>query len=61
MTAALVQVCSDPRLNHELVRYQVREKLDRLHLRAERIFILNEVGANIGSNLRNILELLVKR
>ena len=61
MTAALVQICSDPRLNHEVIRAQVAQKLERLGLRADRVFILNEIGGNIGSNLRNTLELLVRR
>ena len=61
MTAALVQVCTDPRLNHELVRAQVHEKLTRLALNAERVFVLNEIGGNLGSNLRNTLSLLQRR
>jgi hypothetical protein len=61
VTAALVQVCTDPRLNHELIRAQTIEKLTRLGLDAERVFILNEIGGNLGSNLRNTLSLLQRR
>lgn len=60
MAAALVQVCVDPRLNHELVRLQVRQRLERTGLRADRIFILNEVGGNVGANFRRTAELLTR-
>jgi hypothetical protein len=60
MAAALVQVCVDPRLNHELIRLQVRLRLARSGLRAERIFILNEVGGNLGANFRSTAELLAR-
>lgn len=61
MAAALVQVCVDPRLNHELLRIQVRQKLDSMRLNADRIFILNEIGGNVGANFRNTVELLVRQ
>src|SRR5687767_3241543 len=60
MAAALVQVCIDPRLNHELIRLQVRQKLERSGLRAERIFLLNEVGGNLGANFRSTARLLAR-
>lgn len=59
--AVLVQLCVDPRLNHELLRSQVRQKLGRLRLSAERIFLLGEVGGNIGANFQNTLDLLKQR
>ncbi len=61
MAAVLVQVCVDHRLNHELLRIQVRQRLQRLGLSADRIYILNEVGGNLGSNFVNTVDLLVKR
>ena len=39
MAAALIGVCVDPRLNHEIIRLQVRQRLERSGLRAERIYI----------------------
>ena len=59
MAAALIEICVDPRLNHELIRLQVRQRLDRNGIRAERIYILNEVGGNFGANFRNTAQLLV--
>jgi hypothetical protein len=58
MTAAIVQLCSDPRLNHEVIRPQIAARLERLQLRAERIFLLNDVGGNVGDNTRNTIDLL---
>jgi hypothetical protein len=58
LAAAIVEVCVDPRLNHELVRIQVRQKLARLGLSADRIYVLNENGDTLGSNFRNTLKLL---
>ena len=60
MAAALVQVCVDPHLNHELIRLQVRQRLERSGLRADRIFLLNEVGGNLGANFRNTAQLLAR-
>lgn len=61
MAAALVQVCVDYRLNHELLRVQVRQRLQRSGLSADRIYVLNEVGGNLGTNFRNTLSLLTKK
>ncbi|GEM_PF-3222947 len=58
MAAAIALVCVDPRLNHELLRIQVRQRLDRLRLRADRIFILNDVGGNVGTNFRSTVAML---
>jgi hypothetical protein len=60
MAVALVQVCVDPRLNHEIIRIQVRQRLERSGLRADRIYILNEQGANLGVNFRNSAQLLIR-
>ena len=61
MSAAIVQICTDPRLSHEVIRVQVNERLDRRGLRADRVFILNDVGGNVGSNTSNTLDLLQRR
>lgn len=61
MAAMLVQVCVDPRLNHELLRIQMRQKLDRLRLAADRIYIVNDIGGNVGANFQNTVNLLNKR
>jgi hypothetical protein len=58
VAAAIVEVCVDPRLNHELVRIQVAQRLARLGLRTDRIYILNENGDSLGSNFRNTVKLL---
>jgi hypothetical protein len=60
MAAALVAVCVDPRINHEVISIQVRQRLERSGLRAERIYILNDVGGNPGSNFRNTIQLLYR-
>jgi hypothetical protein len=61
VAAAIVEVCVDPRLNHELLRIQVAQKLARLGLRADRIYVLNENGDSLGSNFRNTVRLLGMR
>ena len=61
MPAAIVQVCVDPRLNHELLRIQVRQKLHTLHLSADRIFIVNDVAGNVGATFQNTVDFLVGR
>ena len=61
MAAVLVQVCVDNRLNHELLRVQVRQKLGSLGRSADRIYILNEVGGNVGENFLNTIKLLKAR
>lgn len=58
MAAALVEVCVDPRINHEVIRIQVRQRLERSGIRAERIYILNDVGGNPGSNFPNTIQLV---
>jgi hypothetical protein len=60
MAAALVVVCVDPRLNHEIIRLQVRQRMGRSGLRAERIYLLGDVGGNLGSGFRQTAELLTR-
>lgn len=61
MQVALVQVCVDERLNHELLRIQVKHKLAELYLKAPRILIVNELGGNLGKNFVNTVRLLVSQ
>ena len=61
MAAALVQVCVDPRLNHDLIRIQVRQRLQAMGLSANRIYILNEVGGNLGANFGTTVDLLASQ
>ena len=58
MTVAIVNVCIDPRLDHESIRGQARVRLERLGLRADRVFVTNEPGGNAGSALRGAIELV---
>ena len=59
MPAALIQVCVDNRLNHELLRIQVKQRLAAAYIQADRIFILNELGGNLGQNFSNTARMLV--
>ena len=59
--AAVVNICVDPRLNHEVIRAQVAQKLERLGVVEQRIFITNDVGGNIGSAFRNTVTMLKER
>lgn len=61
MPSSVVQVCIDYRLNHERIRAQVQELLDRMGIDADKIFVINEVAANTGSNFRNTLGVLAPR
>ena len=58
--AAIINVCVDPRLDHEVIRAQVRARLERLRLPAERIVITSDVGGNVGSAFRGTAELALK-
>lgn len=60
MASALAVVCVDPRLNHELVRVQLRQRLQRSRIEAQRIWIVNEVGGNLGLNFRHTVEMLAR-
>ena len=53
---AIVQLCVDDRLDHGRIRAQVMEKLRSIHLPAERVFLVNEVGGNFGENFRNTVD-----
>jgi len=59
--AAIVNVCVDPRLNQELIRIQVKARLERLRLATDNLFVTNEIGGNIGSSFRNAALMLRER
>jgi hypothetical protein len=59
MTAALINICVDPRLNHEAIRQQVRDRASGLAI--DRIFITNDLAGNFGSSARNTIALLRKQ
>ena len=61
MSVALAQVCVDNRLNHELLRIQIHHKLAELYLQADAIFIMNEVGGNLGENFRGVVDMMLAR
>lgn len=53
MQFALIQVCVDDRLDHNLLRAQIRARLAALHIHCEHVFIVNEPGGNMGENFKN--------
>jgi hypothetical protein len=54
----IINVCVDPRLNHEVIRAQVKARLERERLPASRVFITSEIGGNIGSGFTNAAQML---
>jgi len=60
MQLAIIQVCVDDRLNHEQLRIQVWHKLAELYLKADHVFIVNELGGNMGANFRNLLDMTLQ-
>jgi hypothetical protein len=56
--AAIVNVCVDPRMNHELIRIQVESRLERMGLPAKRVFITSDIGGNIGTSFTNAAQVL---
>jgi len=57
MSSALLNVCVDPRLNHEALRDQLMQRLD-VPVPTNRVFVVGEVGGNYGSAARNTIALL---
>lgn len=60
MTAAIIQTCIDPRLHHELLRIQVRQRLERDSASVDDVYVLNDVGGNVGSSFRSTVDLLMR-
>ena len=61
MHVAIIQLCVDPRLNHQLIRIQVDQKLTSLDLKVDSIILVNEIGGNFGQNFINTLDLFLKQ
>ncbi len=57
MNVAILQLCVDPRLNHELIRIQVGQQLARRYLRADRVVLVNEIGGNLSASFASALDL----
>jgi hypothetical protein len=60
MASAVVQVCTDYRLNHELIRIQVRQRAERNGISLNRVYLVNEIGGNPGENFGHTVELLTR-
>ncbi len=58
MQVALAQVCVDDRLDHTLLRTQIRSRVAQLGLPCDQVFIVNEIGGNMGSSFRNTVQLV---
>ena len=61
MPSVVVQVCVDPRLSHDLLRSQVRQRLTRLRLSADMIYLVGEPGGNLGTAFEHTLDLVQRR
>jgi hypothetical protein len=55
---ALIQVCVDDRLNHDLLRSQIRDTLAERDTPCDHIFIVNEIAGNLGENFKNTVTLI---
>jgi hypothetical protein len=60
MPAAVLNICIDPRLDHEAIRTQVRQRLERMGRQADRIYLTNDIGGNIGSAFRNAIDVVLR-
>ena len=60
MNVAIIQLCVDPRLDHHLIRVQVGQKLAGLHLKADPIVFVNEIGGNFGPNFTHTFQLFLR-
>jgi hypothetical protein len=60
MPAAVLNICVDPRLDHEAIRTQVRQRLERMGRQADRIYLTNDIGGNIGSAFRNAIDVVLR-
>src|SRR6476661_6190284 len=58
MNTAIVSVCVDPRIDHRRVRSQVQRRLTRMKLSADRIFIVNSLGGNVGATVADTAKLV---
>jgi hypothetical protein len=58
MPAALLNICVDPRLNHDALRQQLRQRGLTADVPDSRIFVVADAAGNIGSAARNTIRLL---
>jgi hypothetical protein len=58
--AVIVSVCVDPRLEHEVIRAQVRARLERMQLPNQLVYIVGDVGGNVSASFSNTAGLIVK-
>ena len=60
MASALLNICVDPRLNHDALRDQLRRRLTQ-DVPARNVFVVADIAGNLGSAARNTIGLLRKR
>ena len=56
--AAIILTCVDPRLAHDVIRDQIGRRLEREGLPVRDIYVVSDVGGNLGSGFTNTLDLL---
>jgi hypothetical protein len=61
MTSGIVNVCFDPRLNHDAIRQQVRERAAEPRPASSSIFVIGDAGGNFGSGARNLIALFARQ
>jgi hypothetical protein len=59
MAAVLVNICFDPRLNHEAIRKQVRDRAGS-DLASHKVFVVGDAGGNFGSGARNAIAMFAR-
>ena len=60
MRVVVLQLCVDPRLQHEEVRAQVADLLGSRHNPAERIFLVGEIGGNLSESYLHTVDLALQ-
>lgn len=55
MAIALLNTCFDPRLNHDALRAQFRQRLQGIDVPRDRLFVTTDAGGNLGSGARNLI------
>jgi len=61
MASGIVNVCFDPRLNHDAIRQQVRERAAEPRPASSSIFVIGDAGGNFGSGARNLIALFARQ
>ena len=60
MRVAVLQLCVDPRLQHDAVRTQVAAMLSSRGTPADRIFLVGQVGGNLSESYLQTVDLAVR-